>query len=395
MKRRKSKKKLKVMLFFILLIVIVVICCVMFYINKNKNDVVVSLKDNRTILLGEEIYVSNMIDDINYGKLKEDVKIDTSRIGKQDIKIKIISDDEKVVDYVVDVNIIDNIAPVIEADDIITIYVNDEVNLLDSSYVTVKDNYDGEVHVTILGEYDNTKEGEYKLKYVSTDESNNKSEKEFTLVVAKPKYKKMPDKTITTSKGYTLTIKNGVAYVEGILIANKTYYLPENYVVEDSYNSNITGSCPTCLNKTVMEAFNLMKADAGSLGMSLWIASGYRSYSTQKTLYNNYVNRDGKKEADTYSARAGYSEHQTGLCFDTNSVDSSFAYTKEGKWLNNNSYLYGFIIRYPKGKEDITGYMYEPWHLRYVGKDLANKLYNDGDWITLEEYFGITSKYED
>ena len=132
-----------------------------------------------------------------------------------------------------------------------------------------------------------------------------------------------------------------------------------------------------------------------SLGLNLWIASGYRSYATQKRLYNNYVSSDGKEAADTYSARPGYSEHQTGLAFDLNSVEESFANTDEGKWVKDNCYRYGLIIRYPKGKESITGYIYEPWHLRYVGVKLATKLYNDGDWITLEEYFGVDSKYKD
>ena len=76
-----------------------------------------------------------------------------------------------------------------------------------------------------------------------------------------------------------------------------------------------------------------------------------------------------------------------------NTIDDSFAKTDEGKWINKNAYLYGFIIRYPKGKEDITGYQYESWHLRYVGTELAKKLYNDGDWITMEEYYGLSSKY--
>ena len=114
---------------------------------------------------------------------------------------------------------------------------------------------------------------------------------------------------------------------------------------------------------------------------------------SQKYLYNSYVSRDGKEEADTYSARPGHSEHQTGLAFDLNSIDISFADTDEGKWVVDNCYKYGFIIRYPEGKDNITGYIYEPWHLRYVGVDLATKLYNQGDWITLEEYYGIDSKY--
>ena len=136
-----------------------------------------------------------------------------------------------------------------------------------------------------------------------------------------------------------------------------------------------------------------MKADATSLGLNIWIQSGYRSYELQESLYNKYVNRDGKIAADTYSARPGHSEHQTGLAFDLNTITDDFQYTDEGKWINDNCYKYGFILRYPKGKEHYTGYKYESWHLRYVGTNLATKLYNNGDWITLEEHFNLTSEY--
>ena len=143
-----------------------------------------------------------------------------------------------------------------------------------------------------------------------------------------------------------------------------------------------------------MEAFKLMQSDAKALGLNIYISSGYRGYTYQEKLYNNYVSISGKAQADTYSARPGHSEHQTGTCFDLNSIDDSFQYTNEGKWVNENAYVYGFIIRYPKGKESITGYQYESWHLRYVGRDLASKLYHDGEWETLEEYYGISSHYE-
>ena len=155
---------------------------------------------------------------------------------------------------------------------------------------------------------------------------------------------------------------------------------------------------PGLLSNT-QEAFNKLASDAKSLGYNFFIGSGYRSYATQKTLYNNYVSRDGQVNADTYSARAGHSEHQSGLAFDicdhnvTACVTSEFDTTDQAKWINDNCYKYGLIIRYPKGKTDETGYMYESWHLRYVGVDLATKLYNNGNWITLEDYFGIDSKY--
>lgn len=199
-----------------------------------------------------------------------------------------------------------------------------------------------------------------------------------------------------TSKGFIIEEKNGVTYIDGHIIANKTYPLPSSYVPVDTHTE--AGSqkyCQTCINNEAWDEYNEMKSDATALGLNIWIASGYRSFEAQKGLYDKYVSRDGKVAADTYSARAGHSEHQTGYAFDLNSVTDAFADTSEGKWINESCYKYGFIIRYPKGKESITGYKYESWHLRYVGKSLAEKLYNNGDWITLEEYFGIDSKYSD
>lgn len=203
----------------------------------------------------------------------------------------------------------------------------------------------------------------------------------------------LQDGEYVTDKGYTVTIKNGLTYVDGYLIVNKTYKLPDDYKPENPYQA-ITGDWgPNMIDKDVMAAFKQMQSDATSLGLNIYIASGYRGYNNQTSLYNNYVAKDGAQAADKYSARPGHSEHQTGLCFDLNSVDDSFANTNEGIWVNNNAYLYGFIIRYPKDKENETGYQYESWHLRYVGKELAEKLYNNGDWITVEDYFGLSSSY--
>ena len=145
-------------------------------------------------------------------------------------------------------------------------------------------------------------------------------------------------------------------------------------------------------NWTNILAFASEKA-AAAQGLNIYISSGYRSYSRQQTLYNNYVKSDGKALADTYSSRPGYSEHQTGLCFDLNTIDDSFGNTKESAWLEQHAQEYGFIIRFPKGKDAQTGYQYEPWHLRYLGIDMATKVYNSG--LSLEEYLGITSEYAD
>ncbi len=176
-----------------------------------------------------------------------------------------------------------------------------------------------------------------------------------------------------------IEVIDGITYVQGILIANKTYALPSTYnpgTDDDAYN-----------------ALDEMQTAAAEKGIVLFVVSGFRDYDTQEAIYNNYVSYDGKANADRYSARPGHSEHQTGLAFDLNELEESFGETREGRWLAENAHKYGFIIRYPKGKESITGYMYEPWHVRYLGKDIATKVYNSG--LTLEEYLGITSQYQD
>lgn len=181
-----------------------------------------------------------------------------------------------------------------------------------------------------------------------------------------------------SENGYPIYNIDGCTYVDGVLIANKTYSLPENYN-------------PGELRKECVDAFNAMKNDAAALGLSIYVSSGFRSYSSQKSIYNRYVSRDGKASADTYSARPGHSEHQTGLSIDLNTITQAFGRTREGKWVAAHCHEYGFIIRYPQGKSDITGYCYEPWHLRYVGTEAATKIAQSG--LCLEEYYGITSCY--
>lgn len=143
----------------------------------------------------------------------------------------------------------------------------------------------------------------------------------------------------------------------------------------------------------LIEPLEQLYADAKSAGHNLMLISGFRSEEYQAELYQNYVRQHGQEEADRFSAKPGTSEHQTGLVVDLGRVDGEceieqcFGDTKEGKWLADNAYRYGFIIRYLDGKEDETGYMYEPWHFRYVGKDLAAQLHREN--LTMEEYFGL------
>ena len=167
-----------------------------------------------------------------------------------------------------------------------------------------------------------------------------------------------------------------------LIICNKYHTLKSNYVPDlvslDGYGG---GKMERVAAQNFKEMVNAAKKD----GISIYNVSGYRSYNTQKDLYNGYVSRNGQAKADTFSARAGTSEHQTGLATDVNNVSDSFANTSAYKWLIKNPYKYVFILRYPKGKEFITGYKYEPWHFRYVGKETATFIYEKD--ITYEEYY--------
>jgi len=174
---------------------------------------------------------------------------------------------------------------------------------------------------------------------------------------------------------------------DNLMLVNKYYYLTEDYEPDDlitltsKYNTGVNSK----MRKEAAEQFMKM-SDAATLdNITIKNASGYRSYNYQVNLYNKYVERDGKKAADTYSARPGFSEHQTGLTSDINQIDNSFENTYAFKWLQDNAYKYGFILRFPKDKEDVTGYQYEPWHYRYVGEYVAEKMHDEN--LTLEEYY--------
>ncbi|MBE7015388.1 MAG: hypothetical protein E7417_01000 [Ruminococcaceae bacterium] len=133
------------------------------------------------------------------------------------------------------------------------------------------------------------------------------------------------------------------------------------------------------------EKYVQMYNAAKGAGLSMKVVSAYRTEDYQRSLYNNKVKASGKAYADSYSARAGHSEHQTGLAVDINSTKGTFENTPEFAWLQQHAHEYGFIMRYPKGKEWITGYAYEPWHYRYVGNDVAWIIHQEG--ITYEEYY--------
>lgn len=183
---------------------------------------------------------------------------------------------------------------------------------------------------------------------------------------------------------------------EYLILVNKTHGLNKAYEPDDlkkvKFAAKDRETAYQELRKTAAKAFNELAAGAKEAGHTIKLTTGYRPYSYQKVLYKQYIAMDGKNRAEQYSAKPGYSEHQTGLCADVSSPSVNYRLvrrygrTKEGKWMAENGHRYGFIIRYPKGKMGITGYEYEPWHIRYVGTEAATEIYKQQ--LTLEEYLG-------
>ena len=194
---------------------------------------------------------------------------------------------------------------------------------------------------------------------------------------------------IGIDKPYYTNTKKAENLNTNLILVNKYNYLTEDYIPENLEPIDIAyARSGMQLVREAKEAFETLSEDAKKEGMNIIAMSSYRRYDYQVNLYDNYVATDGKEAADTYSARAGYSEHQTGLAVDVyNKVlpYTSFEETEEFNWMQENAYKYGFILRFPKDKVNITGYQYESWHYRYVGKEAA-KYIHDHD-LTLEEYY--------
>lgn len=189
---------------------------------------------------------------------------------------------------------------------------------------------------------------------------------------------------IVLSSFYTNTLESN-NLTNDLILVNKKYYLKKDFVPDDLVTvSNEYSKKKVRISEKALKNYIKMIDDLRKEGLNVDLISGYRSYKYQKNLYDNYVKEDGVLKADTYSARPGHSEHQTGLAFDLGKKGTYLKETdKEYEWILKNAYKYGFIIRYKKEFESITGYMFEPWHLRYVGKSSLD-IYKKN--ITLEEY---------
>lgn len=380
------KNKIKI-IFGIIILLIIISCIYIFIIKKYTLDNIFYFKDKISIEVGDDVPLLN---DYLYKNIKDNKNIKWNKLEVKDNKVYKVGTytgkfkykgKNKAVKLIVN----DTISPDIDGVHDVEMLAYEKVPDFTKD-VKVTDNSMEDIDIKIDGKYDSEKVGEYILTAVAKDSSGNEKRVEFKFTVKENK-----DVIASkSSKGYTIKNYKGITYVDNVIMVNKSYSLPSNFAP----NNLVTINNYIKVVDFVKDAFDELSSDAKSIGLNIYASSGYRSYSNQEYIYNNYVKKDGKEKADTYSARAGYSEHQTGLAIDLNTIDDSFADTAEGKYIKDNCYKYGFIIRYPKGKESITGYMYEPWHIRYVGKELASKLYNNGDYITMEEYYGIDSKYK-
>lgn len=254
-----------------------------------------------------------------------------------------------------------------------------EVNYILSNYINQLDIILDMKHFNIL-DFDTITN--YKEDYLERYLNYQKNHEEYDL------------KTVVTFVNIGLDLEGYSKYTTysaeevsdniGVLV-NKYHKLPDEY--EPSDLVSISGTS-YLLRKEASEAYEKLKSAAILDNVYFYPFSAYRSFATQNGLYNMYKKRDGEKLADTYSARPGFSEHQLGLAIDIRSSSLPDNLTQNDyNWMLNNAHKYGFIIRYPKGKQYVTQYMEEPWHIRYLGVDLATKVHDSG--LTFDEYYDI------
>ncbi|WWU66030.1 M15 family metallopeptidase [Clostridium baratii] len=203
----------------------------------------------------------------------------------------------------------------------------------------------------------------------------------------------------TSTEEKILDLKDGTVKVQGkntiakeLILVNREYglnryYKPEELTIPNIEFTDEANNEEKHVDGMIVKPLEDMVSAAKKEGIILLGNSAYRSYRSQTKTYNNRVRSERQESADAYVAKPGFSEHQTGLCIDITNRDKYFVKgTKEADWLAENCYKFGFIIRYPYGKKNVTGIEYEPWHIRYVGKKVAKDIYEKG--ITLEEYLG-------
>ena len=381
MKKRKLKFK-NILILVAIIIIIVFVLLVLFNRNNNKLENIgysnleieelekLSEKELNTIYKYD--YNSNLIYIVtseNYNKDKLDLYLNYTLKNSDIDYLKIFNlinhesfKKENIDKYITHLKTFDNVDGIIKY---VNEYENKNIELNSTTLSLINEKY---FIINYLDRYLNYYEKHKDLDYKEI----------ITRVNSNLDYEFYTDsnKSDLTKEMYTLV--------------NKYNYLDKDYVPNNLVSvTGIYARDKAELIDVAYDNFVKMADDARKNSLTIKVTTGYRSYNFQSILYNNYVKADGVKNADTYSARPGYSEHQLGYSADlTNAKNVSFdefETTEEYKWLKDNAHKYGFILRYPKDKEYITGYMFESWHYRYVGIDIATYIYENN--ITYEEYY--------
>lgn len=355
-------------------------------VKKSKNKIIIVILVITTVVLGGVLYKSYQEKKSIYVECLEKSNIIKSYKDLQ--KTLIVTEDEmKNINKYVD-NYLENLEDK-NLDELVSIYDNAEkyIGNIKTNNLNSLELYYNKLIIDDLDKLTPDEKskyekiiGEYKA-LVKAEEYKKANEKlkefeEFSLSV------EIASKERSKLENRQRLIEEGVdkeTIIDGVLIVNKDYPLPSTY----NYGEDTEAS----------QAFEAMKNSAASEGVYFSKLSSFRSYSEQEGLFNKYCNLYGEAYAETISARAGFSEHQSGLAFDIRADNDvytlmqEFEYTPEGIWLKENSYKYGFILRFPKGKEHITEYIFEPWHFRYVGKEIAINFKDNN--LSLEEFLGV------
>lgn len=385
----KTNKKKKIMIIVLSVILTISVVCLLIWRTdmqrrqKIYDDMKMEFNIPETIEYGSDMQAEDLIQSHEGGSLTELPELDTKKKGEQKLLFRMTKNGIER-EFSCTVTVKDTQPPkIVFKEKTVTIEsgsafdpadnIQSVSDPVDGSLPLLTDDSKEEAGYTIEHKIDTDTPGTYTVTIQAQDSSNNKSSAEYQVIV-----NRQPSKDSSSSSDNT-TASSGSSssaiqptYIKGILLVNKQYALPRSYGGTD---------------QTAYNALIKLQDAASRAGYSMPLLSGYRSYDYQAQLYENYVARDGQAAADRYSARPGHSEHQSGLAFDVGNIDYDFGKTARGKWLAEHCAEFGFILRYPQGKESITGYMYEPWHIRYVGINAAKAIMNNS--LTLEEYLGV------
>lgn len=375
MKRKRKKNNKKKLLLLLIMIILIVLFLVYILLPKNygyKKETIEVFKENNLYeqIKDKKIYSKTLEEAINQNSFNKEYFLEY-------LDIKYIDDK----DFISNINKLLNLG--YSSKDINAIYnkIPDSVNIIiDSKY-----NKDI-INIMNLSYFkiDNLKRYlDYDIMEVKSIYDISNIKKDFNYEDVVTYVNANLDKEYYSSDNL---ISNEDASKIDVLV-NKYHKLDENYepsdltIIDSKYASGTQK-----LRKEAKIKFEEMASDMAKDNLKIYAGSTYRSYTYQKGLYDRYVKKDGFAAAETYSARSGYSEHQLGLAVDI--VNGKWDYLsendKEYDYLIKNSYKYGFILRYPRGSEYITGYMFEDWHFRYLGVELATKVFNSG--LTYDEY---------